>query len=60
MVMLTRLETPSELFAVTVFGLAEILLFRDLFDLLEKLLEFSGDHNHFFLIKIRAVLLYDL
>ena len=35
--------------------LAEILLFRNLFGLLEKLLEFPGDHSHFFLIKNRVV-----
>ena len=51
-VMLTTLETPSELFPVAVSGLAESLLFRVLFGLLKKLLELPGEHSHKFFIKV--------
>jgi len=51
-VMLTTLETPSELFPFSVSRLAEVLFFGVLFGLLEELFEFSGDHGHFLFIKI--------
>jgi len=38
-VILTTLETPSELFPATVSGLVQVLPFRVLLDLLEELLE---------------------
>ena len=53
--MFATLETPSELLSFIASGLAEVLLFGVLFGLLEELLEFSGDHGHFFFIKVRTV-----
>jgi len=55
-VMFTTLETPRELFSVTIVGLAKIVLFRVLFGLLEELLEFSGEHGQLFFIKVRIIL----
>jgi len=57
--MFTTFETHRELFPVIVPGPAEVFLLRVFLGLLEKLLEFSGDHGHFFLIKVRAILLQD-
>ena len=59
-VKLITFETSGELFPVIVLRLAEVFLLCVFFGLLEKLLEFLGDHSHFFLIKIRAILLHDL
>jgi len=50
--MFTTLETPGELFSVTISRFAEILLFGVLFGLLEKLLELLGEHGHIFFMKV--------
>ena len=59
-VMSTTFETLRELFPVIVPRPAKAFLLRVFLGLLEKLLGFSGDHGHFFLIKVRAILLQDL
>jgi len=55
-VILTTLETPSELFAVVVSGLVQVLPFLVLFGLLQELYEFSGNHGHLFFISLNVVL----
>ena len=52
MIMLTTLETPSELFLVAISRLAQVLPFGVLFGLLEELLELSCEHGHIFFITI--------
>jgi len=56
----STLKTSCELLTFITSGLAEILPFGALFDLLEELFELSADHGHFLFIEFQAILFQGL